>query len=252
MDEHSAVNKAAWEHRTAEFWLEINGEPAELAAKIAADPMGRLKVDAPFFENARGMRIANPCGSCGRRAVALALLGAEVTVFDISAPNRDYAMTLAQAAETKLDYVVGDVYDIDTAVYGGAFDALYLEGGILHYFFDIDRLMRVLYSITKTGGFLLLHDFHPIRKLLPALMFDTAIGDYFYDGIVRDRVCTSAFLDNSQDAPLCDLRLYTVPEIINAVLGAGFALRRYDEFPDWKNPKQPGTFRIYATKESTE
>ena len=242
MDEHSAVNKAAWEHRTAEFWREINGEPAELAAKIAADPAGKLKVDASFFENARGMRIANPCGSCGRRAVALALLGAEVTVFDISAPNRDYAMALAKAAETKLDYVVGDVCDIDTAVYGGAFDALYLEGGILHYFFDIDRLMRVLYSITKTGGFL----------LLPALMFDTAIGDYFYDGIVRDRVCTSAYLDNPQDAPLCDLRLHTVSEVINAALGAGFVLRRYDEFPDWKNPKQPGTFRIYATKESTE
>lgn len=250
MDAHSAANKAAWEHRTGEFWREINGEPEELAARIAADPAAILKGHVQYFPDPRGMRIANPCGSCGRRAAALALLGAEVTVFDISDANRDYALALAKAAGTELSYVVGDLYDVDPIRYGGAFDALYLEGGILHYFHDIRRLMAVLHRMAGPGGFLLLDDFHPIRKLTPILMLSSSVGDYFHDGIVRDRVCTSAFLDHPEEAPLCDLRLYTVSEIINAVIGAGFALRRFDEHPDFTDARRPGTFTIYATKET--
>lgn len=41
------------------------------------------------------MKIANPCGSNGRIAVPLALLGADVTIFDISEENKRYALELA-------------------------------------------------------------------------------------------------------------------------------------------------------------
>ena len=34
-----------------------------------------------------GLKIANICGSCGKKAIPLALLGADVTVFDISEEN---------------------------------------------------------------------------------------------------------------------------------------------------------------------
>lgn len=41
-----------------------------------------------YFDTYSGIKIANICGSCGKKAVPLAVLGAEVTVFDISEDNK--------------------------------------------------------------------------------------------------------------------------------------------------------------------
>ena len=50
-----------------------------------------------------GIKIANICGSCGKKAVPLAILGAEVTVFDISEDNKRYALEVAAAAKVDLN-----------------------------------------------------------------------------------------------------------------------------------------------------
>ena len=50
------------------------------------------------FDAFAGVRVANICGSCGKKAIPLALLGADVTVFDISEDNKRYAMETADAA----------------------------------------------------------------------------------------------------------------------------------------------------------
>lgn len=95
--------------------------------------LNKIKTHGKYFDHVEGLKIGNPCGSSGRRAVALAALGADVTVFDISSENERYAVELAKAANVKLNYVVSDVLVIDTAQYGSFFDRLYLEGGVLHY-----------------------------------------------------------------------------------------------------------------------
>ncbi len=41
-----------------------------------------------YFDRYENVRIANICGSCGKKAIPLAILGAEVTVFDISMDNQ--------------------------------------------------------------------------------------------------------------------------------------------------------------------
>lgn len=51
-----------------------------------------LKKYSAYFDTYEGRKIANICGSCGKKAVPLAVLGAEVTVFDISQDNRRAAL----------------------------------------------------------------------------------------------------------------------------------------------------------------
>lgn len=41
---------------------------------------------------------------------------------------------------------------------------------------------------------------------------------------------------------------YTIGEIINAVIAAGFELRRFDEHPSWENKSLPGEFTIIAIR----
>lgn len=246
MKEQSRINKKAWEYRAYEFWNKRDGRPEEKAKKLMEDPLGNLKKHQQYFEHVQGMKIANLCGSNGRKAVPLALLGAEVTVFDISEENKAYALELAAEAQTSIQYIVTDIYDIDMQQHGEAFDILYLEGGILHYFHDIEQFMTILYQLLKNGGQLILSDFHPLRKCL--------IGDgevnYFDTSIRSGDVAYKGYFDEQEqlDFPDTSLRLYTLSEIINALLGAGFIMKRFDEHRGWKKEPIPWEFTILAEK----
>ncbi|GIP29384.1 S-adenosylmethionine-dependent methyltransferase [Paenibacillus sp. J23TS9] len=246
MNEQSQKNKKAWEHRAYEFWHKRDGSPKEKATQILENPIANLKKHKHLFEQVEGKKVANLCGSNGRKAVPLALLGAEVTVFDISEENKKYALELAASANTLIDYIVTDIYNIDLEMYGGYFDILYLEGGILHYFGDINKFMSILYGLLKDGGELILSDFHPLRKCV----ISQGEVDYFDTELRSGDVAYKEFFDEQEqlDFPDVSIRLYTLSEIINSVLSAGFKLKKFDEHRGWNNENIPWEFTILADK----
>lgn len=79
MTDYSIQNKKAWEYNAYEFWVKQSGTPAERAKKDMENPIGMLKKYSAYFDAYQNIRVANICGSCGKKAVPLALLGAEVT-----------------------------------------------------------------------------------------------------------------------------------------------------------------------------
>ncbi len=246
----SAQNKKAWEYNAYEFWCRHNGVPAELADKLQANPLAAIKRHAAYFDSFEGVRIANICGSCGKKAVPLALLGADVTVFDISAENCRYASELAAAAGVRIDYQVGDVLEIDMARYGGCFDVVFMEGGILHYFHDIGQFMSIMHKLLKPSGKLICSDFHPFTKISDSLELQTPTMSYFSTDVYEGEMAHARFYEEEirRGFPKCSYRKYTVSEIINAVLDAGFVLRRFDEHPAWTKPHLPGEFTLIGMK----
>ena len=112
-----------------------------------------------------GIKVANICGSCGKKAIPLAILGSDVTIFDISEDNKKYALEVAEAANVDLDFIVGDVLEIDMNRYDKYFDVVFMEGGILHYFHDINQFMKTMYQLLKPGGKMICSDFHPFQKI---------------------------------------------------------------------------------------
>ncbi|WP_155593992.1 class I SAM-dependent methyltransferase [Lysinibacillus cavernae] len=247
MNEQSIKNKKAWEYRAYEYWNKSYGAPNDLANQILEDPKSHLKKHKQYFEQIEGKKIANLCGSNGRKAVPLALLGAEVTVFDISEENKKYALELAKNAKTAMNFIVTDIYDIDLIKYQGYFDMLYLEGGILHYFNDIDKLMAILYSLLKNNGQMVLSDFHPLRKCINTGGKDF---NYFDKEFQAGDVAYKNFFDENeqQDFPNVSIRLYTLSEIINSVIKSGFKLETFDEHRGWNNENIPWEFTILACK----
>jgi 2-polyprenyl-3-methyl-5-hydroxy-6-metoxy-1,4-benzoquinol methylase len=252
LNKQSAKNKKAWEYRAYEFWNN-QGTPGEKAQYIIKDPMARLRYYQKYFENIVGLKIANPCGSNGRIAVPLALMGADVTIFDISNENQKYALELAACAGVSIDYILGDFYDVPLEKYSDFFDIAYMEGGILHYFDDIDKFMQLLYKIIKTGGKLILSDFHPFRKILMEYnngAAESTNGDYFDGNTHNGNVAYKSFFPENEfeGFPDCELRFYTLSEIINAVINAGFVLKEFNEHPKTDEKKLPGEFTIFAFK----
>ena len=188
MNDAGRQHKRAWEYDAYNFWVEHNGTPEVRAKEDAENPEKMLRKYAAYFDRYEGIKIANICGSCGKKAIPLALLGADVTVFDISEENRRYAMETAQAANVSIHYAVGDVMDIDLGQYGGTFDVVFMEGGILAYFHDINAFMHIMYSLLKPGGKMICSDFHPFIKIMDTLKLETQTMNYFGSSrFVRER-----------------------------------------------------------------
>lgn len=82
MRDYSQQNKTAWEYSAYEFWVRTSGTLEERARLDVEDPVRMLRRYAAYFDCFENIRVANICGSCGKKAVPLALLGADVTVFD--------------------------------------------------------------------------------------------------------------------------------------------------------------------------
>ncbi len=250
MVDYSEQNKKAWEYNAYEFWVEHSGTPAERAKRDMEDPAGMLKRYSDYFDTYSGMKIANICGSCGKKAVPLAILGAEVTVFDISEDNKKYALEVAQAANVDLNFEVCDILEIDLEKYGNYFDVVFMEGGVLHYFHDINEFMRIMYSLLKDNGKMICSDFHPFTKIADILNLEQTTMNYFSTEIYEGEMAHARFYEDSirEQMPKCSYRKYTVSEIINSVINSGFILRKFDEHPAWTNDKVPGEFTIIASK----
>ena len=250
MKEYSKQHKKAWEYDAYAFWVRQAGTPKERAAKDAENPVKMLKQHAAYFDRFEGVRVANICGSCGKKAIPLALLGAEVTVFDISEDNKRYAMETAEAANVKIGFEVCDILEIDLSKYGGTFDVVFMEGGILHYFHDIDEFMRMMYSLLKPGGKMICSDFHPFTKIMDTLEMERPTMSYFSTEIYEGEMAHARFYEEDirRQFPKCLYRRYTISEIINSIINSGFVLKRFDEHPAWEDETLPGEFTAVAVK----
>ncbi|MDF2611714.1 MAG: SAM-dependent methyltransferase, partial [Lachnospiraceae bacterium] len=240
----------AWEYNAYDFWVSQVGTPAERAKEDLENPRAMLRKYSKYLDDVQGKRIANICGSCGKKAVPLAIMGASVTVFDISKENMRYACETAEAAGTKMEYIVGDVMDIELSVYGNYFDIVFMEGGILHYFHDINQFMEVMNKLLKKDGIMICSDFHPIHKIIDANGLGNPKVDYFSSMILEGEMAHAKFYDEEKrkNFPKVSIRLYTLSEIINSVINNGFHLISFDEHPSWTDKNLPGEFTILASK----
>ena len=251
MVDYSIQNKKAWEYNAYEFWVKHAGTPAERAKKDLENPIAMLKRYSDYFETYSGIKVANICGSCGKKAIPLAILGAEVTVFDISEDNRKYALEVAAEANVDLRFEVCDILEIDLEKYGNYFDVVFMEGGVLHYFHDIDEFMSIMYSLLKNGGKMICSDFHPFTKIADLLDLQQPAMSYFSTDIFEGEMAHARFCEEEirKLMPKCSYRKYTVSEIINAVIKNGFTMRKFDEHPSWTNNMVPGEFTLIADKQ---
>ena len=250
MEKYSLQHKKAWEFDTYDFWVRTAGTPKERAKKDKENPLKMLKQYANYFEKFKGIEVANICGSCGKKAIPLALLGADVTVFDISEANKKYAIETADAAGVKIEYEVCDIMEIDMDKYAESFDVVFMEGGILHYFHDINAFMKIMNNLLKPEGKMICSDFHPFSKISDILGLQQPTMSYFATEIFEGEMAHARFYNEEirKQIPKCQYRKYTISEIINSIIENGFSLERFDEHPSWENDKLPGEFTAIAKK----
>lgn len=256
-EDHTKVNEIAWNQLAYEAWINRFGEPHEAAIKIKENPLKRLGLLNRYFIDIKGKKICNLLGSNGTKAVALALMGAEVTVVDFSYDNYRYATNLAREANVNINYIISDVLKLSLDELLEQYDIVFCELGILHYFTKLNPFFSTAYKLLKSKGIFLIEDFHPIStKLITTKGKKHKInGDYFSDAIEETEVAYMKYVsgieslseDEKKALPKAYLRKWTLGEIITAIAEEGFCIKILEENESPK-PEDKGIPKLFTIK----
>lgn len=236
-------NQQTWNSGAYEAWIRRFGTPAEAALKIKSDPSKRLgHLMNHLDSDLQGKKIINLLGSNGNKAVALALLGADVTIVDYSADNERYANELAAEAGVNIRYILSDVMLLADEELSHCYDVVLMENGILHYFKELEPLFRIVSRLLRPGGKLVLQDFHPITTKLISSKGTTAnirkhkvTGDYFDTSLQEKDAPFTKFQDTTsvgRHENKVYLREWTLGEIVTSVASEGLFIRTLEELPN--------------------
>lgn len=256
-EEHTKINEIAWNQLAYEAWINRFGQPYEAALKIKENPLKRLGSLDKYFTDVKGKKICNLLGSNGVKAVALSLLGAQVTVIDFSYDNYRYATNLAREANVNIQYIVSDVLKLPLDGLLEQYDVVFCELGILHYFTDLKPFFRTAHKLLKSKGTFLIEDFHPVStKLITTKGKKHKInGDYFSNAIVESEVAYMKYVsgieslteEEKKALPKAYLRKWTLGEIVTSIADEGFCIKVLEESESPK-PEDKGIPKLFTIK----
>jgi 2-polyprenyl-3-methyl-5-hydroxy-6-metoxy-1,4-benzoquinol methylase len=257
--ESSSGNQNAWMGDTYAAWVKRYGTPEQVVGRLRKNPTTVLEPIRRHFGRVAGKHIVNIMGSNGVKALALSMLGGDVTVIDFSPGNARYAEELATVAGLDLNYIVSDVLSPDLDSLKGTFDVAFAEMGIIHYFEDLNPFMGVAAKLLASGGRLVLRDFHPISTKLITSRGTTAkirkhkvTGDYFDTSLEERPASFWKHLEcqDDSDSPTVQWRRWTLGEIVTAVAKSGLVIQSLDEEanPSGFDRGIPKTFVLVADR----
>ena len=197
-----ADNRANWDDRAALH--EASGYGIQRLVSDPAAMSDELAQDRERLGDLAGRDVIHLQCHLGTDTVGLARLGARRVVgVDLSGESlrraRDIARRCAGPA-TGIEYVEANVYDARQAVTGD-FDLVYTSLGVLCWLPDVAAWGRVVASLLRPGGRLLLRDDHPVFM---------TIGEDVSHGVTHQWN-------------------HSVGEILTSLLGAGLVLDSFEE-----------------------
>ena len=173
--------------------------------------------------------------SGGWDAAALIEQGAhEVVGVDISARMIALARRRAQTLGLNASFYVSDVLDTPHDL-DGSTDLVYTGKGALPWIMDIVAWARVVARLLAPRGLLYVFEGHPLDWVwdveAPEYRLDPVHGDYFDEGL-NDAGFPNGFLASAGRPERAQMRQWRPGEVMNALVGAGLTLERFEEHPD--------------------
>ncbi|MCH1627251.1 class I SAM-dependent methyltransferase [Ferdinandcohnia quinoae] len=247
-------NEFAWNQNNYQALLNRYGLPREAAAKVKQNPIWKLHPFNKYLGDIQGKKIVHLMGSNGIKGVAMALLGADVSIVDFSMENQRFAHEVASEAGVDIQYNVSDVLSLDVNLLGVNNDIVLMELGVLHYYIDLKPLAELISKLLKDNGMFILHEFHPIStKLITSTGKKHKVtGDYFDPTIKTKDVAFTKHMSSEIQQELSKVfqRYWTLGEIITALAAEGLFVKILEEEPNHKvhDIGLPKTFTICAVK----
>lgn len=182
----------------------------------------------------QGQRALSLAGGGGWEPILFAELGAETTVFDISAGQLRTTREVATKRGTKLRYVQGDMRDLSVFP-DGSFD-LVLHCHSLVFVPDAQRVIAEVGRILAPGGTYVASTMHPVTLRMYETWTGTGWGlkmPYFADGPMPYADASWEFGDTKIEAKTLEYG-HRIGDLINSVAAAGMVVDGFWEWtPEW-------------------
>ena len=170
----SEKNKIGWNQFAYEAWERRHGSPKQFAEKLKGNPKSPIRYYLDEIGEVEGKRILNLLGSKGNKAVCFALLGADVTVVDISSENQRYALELAKEAGVSISYIVIDVLELMKTNFQTLM-SLFLRWVYSIIFLIFTRYFGKISKLMDDTSVFILRDYHPFVSKV--MSFENGIAD---------------------------------------------------------------------------
>lgn len=238
--EHLRLNLANWNDRVP---VHIGPNSSYDLDRYVSDPKRISTVvdfDRPRLGDLDGLDVIHLQCHIGTDTLSLARLGASVSGVDFSPPAIAAARDLFERCGTAGHFIESELYDTPTAVGGACYDLVYTGVGALNWLPDIDGWAKVVASLLKPGGRLVVRDGHPALFVLDDTRSDDRLVPFFSyfstEPLRWDADTTYADLDAAIENSTTLEFVHSLSSVVNAVIGAGLRLDRLDEFDtlDWK------------------
>ena len=181
--------------------------------------------------------------SDGMAALALAAMGAQVTVADPSQSMLDMLMIRARIIGVELNFVQTDLCDM-AALRNESFELAY-AGQATRQLEDINRFYAEVHRILSPGGRFIINEYHPVRRIWKQEPGHPRAECSYFD---RRRVREEDELIPDPNAPGVSLGKFdfswTVADHFGALAAAGFRVTALEEIGDvhqkWEVPNLKG------------
>jgi SAM-dependent methyltransferase len=254
----------AWDRAAAKYAPDLDGD----VAALRAGTLGFERNELPALRQVlgAGCRAVHLQCSHGQDALSLWRLGAaEVVGIDVSGAMLALAREKAARLGAPARFIEADVLAPTRELDAWA-DLVYTGKGALPWVSDLDAWAAVVVRLLRPGGRLFVFEGHPFNWVWEseARGFVPRAGRGYFD---RGPVANDDFPARAVEtrtpageaAPIAWEYQWTLGATVNAVVGAGLALERLDEFPEhfWPqfrnvpdelHARLPHTFLLVARK----
>ena len=195
-----------------------------------------------------GKRLVHLLCNSGQDSLSLAAMGAHVTGVDISDVAIDFARKLSADSGIEASFVRSDVYDWLEAARsrGERFDLAFGSYGALPWLPDLAGWSAGIFEILEPGGRAALIEFHPAAFVFDEqwkpryphgtgakpLEWKEGVGDYV--GQSGEALAPSGFEKGDaqfENPHPCFEFSWSTSQVVQALVDAGFVLKRFVEYP---------------------
>jgi len=238
------INKRHWDAIATRDWNKKLEELRQVKEDASYIEKWEPKI-ASYLNEIAGKKIIVPQFGDGHLMLACAKRGAIVTGVDLSSEQVRLAGEAAAYCGVKVDLVEADWRDLPKSVPDSCFDLAVTECGIFMWIQNLDAWMKNACRVLKTGGKLIVSDFHPISMIVEWKDGKMTFRRSYFDQ-------SPEFCESERDIPPSVEFRWKLCDIVNAAIRAGFKIDCLEEYRVAGKMKLcpfiPTDFLLVATK----
>lgn len=254
-------NRNAWDRTAREVYL---GEVDRDIHFLREGGMSQMTEEVKLLGDLDGKYAIHLQCSHGLDGLSLLNLGAaRVTGVDISQEMLAQARQKSEALNANASWIHADILETPAELDGTA-DLVYTGKGAIYWIMDLDRWASVVARLLVPGGKLFLFEGHPLDSVWEEEADDFVLrpgGRYFQSAPQPEFSFPyqAALRDAPEEPVTLTSRVWTLGQVVTAVVNAGLRIKHLEEFPIpfWDQFKSipeatlhrlPHTFALIATR----